>query len=124
MLLSQLLFFFLPQDDTKGTGIIKALLTRGADPNVPLSQPDFLGWTPLHFACKSGNLKNAALLLEYGANPLAETAKGESVLDVAKDVAFSARKRLAKILNEAVERLEAVEADEGSLLDSSPHSEL
>lgn len=90
----------------KGTAIMKALLTRGADPNVYLTQGDLLGWTPLHFACKAGSIKHAMLLLEFGANALAETSDGKSVLDVAKDVPYSVRKQLANVLNDALERIE------------------
>lgn len=78
----------------------------GADPNAALIQPGSEGWTALHFACKFHNLKHAALLLEYGANPLAETADGQTVLDVAADAPHSFRKKLANILNDALERME------------------
>lgn len=104
------LFYAVTQDDTKGgTHILKALLTRGADPRVQLQQPDMLGWTPLHFACKFSHVKHAQLLLDYGADPLAETAEGASVLDVATEAPFSVRKKLAAMLNDALERLEAEE---------------
>lgn len=86
--------------------VLKALLKRGADPNTSLKQPDSLGWTPLHFACKFHNVKHAQLLLDFGADPLAETATGMSVLDAAAGAQYSVRKKLADILNEAVERME------------------
>jgi ankyrin repeat protein len=86
---------------------LKALLKLGADPNAALIQPGSEGWTPLHFACKFRNLKHATLLLEYGANPLAETVDGQTVLDVAKDAPHSFRKKLAATLNDALERMES-----------------
>lgn len=36
---------------------------------VNLNAEDVYGLTPLHFACRSGNLKVAELLLEWGADP-------------------------------------------------------
>lgn len=110
------LFYAVMQDDKEGSTILKALLKLGADPNTSLVQPGSEGWTPLHFACKFHNLKHASLLLEYGANPLAQTSAGQTVLDVAIDAPHSLRKRLANILNEALERME-----ESSVL---AHSEL
>ena len=114
------LFYAVTQDDSKGTAILKALLKRGADPNDHLRQPDMLGWTPLHFACKFMNTKHAALLLEYGADPLAETSAGLSVLDAAKDASFSVRKKLANLLNEALAAME----DDAAAIANSPNSEL
>jgi len=100
------LFYAVTQDDKEGTTILKALLQLGADPNTSLLTPALAGWTPLHFACKFTNLQHATLLLKYGANPLAETADGKSVLDAASDAPHSIRKKLAGILNEALERME------------------
>lgn len=64
--------------------------------------------------------KHAALLLEYGADPLAESADGQSVLDVAKDAPYGVRKRLAGLLNQALARLESEE--EAAALSDQPHS--
>jgi hypothetical protein len=100
------LFYAVTQDDSEGTTILKALLRLGADPNTSLVIPASAGWTPLHFACKFRNLKHAALLLEYGADPLAKTADGKTVLDVASDAPHSIRKKIANMLNEALERME------------------
>jgi len=116
------LFYAVTHDDAEGTTIVKALLSRGADPNVELLQPEVAGWTPLHFACKFKNVKYVALLLEYGANPLAETAAGLSVLDAAKDAPYSVRKKLAALLNEALERMEAEE--DGSAIGAPGEDEL
>ena len=43
------LFYAIAQKDNS---VLKVLLKRGADPNSTLKQPDSLGWTPLHFACR------------------------------------------------------------------------
>ena len=64
--------------------IVKALLKRGADPNAALLTPDAAGYTPLHFACRFGEVKTAELLLDFGADPMALSAGGETVLDAAK----------------------------------------
>jgi len=115
------LFYAVTQDDVHGSTIVKALLTRGADPNVALTHPDTAGWTPLHYACKFKNIKHVTMLLEYGANPLAESSAGLSVLDAAKDAPYSTRKKLAGLLNEALERIEA-EEDESAI--GAPGDEL
>lgn len=110
------LFYAATADEKRGTAILRALLKLGANPNVALTQPGTLGFTPLHFACKTLNLKNAALLLEFGADPLAMTGEeGLSVLDVAKDAAYSVRKKLAALLNDALARIESEEAANSAL---------
>lgn len=101
------LFYAVAQPvGTAGTTMLKALLKRGADPNLSLIQPDSNGWTPLHFACKFENIKVAQLLLDYGANALAQSTDGQTVLDAAADAPYSVRKKLADILNEAVARMD------------------
>lgn len=103
------LFYAVAQQDYS---ILRALLKRGADPNVALVQPDSLGWTPLHFACKFENIKHVQALLDYGADPLVETLDGKTVLDVASASPYSVRKKIADILNEAVMRMEEAEESE------------
>ena len=65
--------------------------------------------------------KHAALLLEYGADPLAETADGASVLDAAASAPYGVRKRLAALLNAALARLES-EEDLPHALPDKPHA--
>ena len=62
--------------------------------------------TPLHYACRFENIKHAQMLLDFGANPLAETSDGQTVLDAASKAQYSVRKKLADILNEALERMD------------------
>jgi len=102
------LFYAVTQTegDVKGNMVLKALLKRGAEPNVALKQPDAIGWTPLHYACRFENVKHAQMLLDFGANPLAETSDGQTVLDAASKAQYSVRKKLADILNEALERMD------------------
>mmetsp|Transcript_26472 Transcript_26472/g.70825 ORF Transcript_26472/g.70825 Transcript_26472/m.70825 type:complete len:312 (-) Transcript_26472:155-1090(-) len=108
------LFYAIAQKDNS---VLKVLLKRGADPNSTLKQPDSLGWTPLHFACRFENVKHAQALLDYGADPLLETSDGRTVLDAAANAPYSVRKKLADLLNEAVARME----EEG---EAGGHSEL
>merc|ERR1719473_666831 len=108
------LFYAVTQaeGDVKGNMILKALLKRGAEPNVALKQPDAIGWTPLHYACRFENIKHAQMLLDFGANPLAETSDGQTVLDAASKAQYSVRKKLADILNEALERMDPDDEEE------------
>ena len=68
--------------------------------------------TPLHYACRFENIKNAQMLLDFGANPLAETSDGQTVLDAASKAQYSVRKKLADILNEALERMDPDDEEE------------
>ncbi len=45
--------------------VVRLLLNHGANPN----RPDRHGWTPLHFAARSGERTVLASLLEAGADP-------------------------------------------------------
>ena len=65
--------------------------------------------------------KHAALLLDFGADPLSESKDGLSVLDAAKDAPYGVRKRLANLLNEALARMES---EEDVAANGLPHSEL
>ena len=75
--------------------------------------------TPLHYACRHENIKHAQMLLDFGADPFAETDHGLSVLDAASKASYSVRKKLADILNEAVARMEEEEED-GEAASKSP----
>ena len=71
-----------------------------------------LRYTPLHFACRFGEVKVIDLLLEYGADPMATSAGGESVMDAAREQSYSTRKKLADLLNEAMVRRDEAEKAE------------
>mmetsp|Transcript_51332 Transcript_51332/g.69911 ORF Transcript_51332/g.69911 Transcript_51332/m.69911 type:complete len:91 (+) Transcript_51332:98-370(+) len=86
--------------------MLKMLIKRGADVNTSLKQPDSAGWTPLHYACKLERLDHVKILLDAGADVLAVTAAGETVMDVASSSDYSVRKKLADMLNEAFLRIE------------------
>ena len=58
------------------------------------------------------------MLLDFGADPFAETDHGLSVLDAASKASYSVRKKLADILNEAVARME--EEEDGEAASKSP----
>ena len=62
--------------------ILQALLRRGADPNVAVLQDGSRGNTPLHYACLLERAKQAEMLLEYGADPLATNEHGQTPLQV------------------------------------------
>jgi ankyrin repeat protein len=55
--------------------IIQGLLRRGADPTMVTVEH---GNTPLHMACLLEKRKAAELLLEFGANPIALNAYGQT----------------------------------------------
>ena len=59
----------------------KVLLGAGATPNVRTSD----GRTPLHAAANLGSVGLVRLLLEYKADPTAETARGETATSLAID---------------------------------------
>ena len=49
--------------------VIRALLQRGADPNLnPYSRPTSAGWTTLHYAAFWHDTQTAAMLIEAGAS--------------------------------------------------------
>lgn len=61
-----------PSQSTEDTRAIEALLTHGAD----VRAQDSNGNTCLHQACAWGNLKNARVLVQAGADPLRQNHQG------------------------------------------------
>lgn len=62
------------------TGIARALLAQGADPNIRQEG----GWTPLHAAAQSGDPELVRLLLDHGADPSLVNDAGKSPADLAE----------------------------------------
>jgi len=104
------LFYAVQNEDTF---YVKALLKRGADPNVSLKET---GWTPIHFAGKIGEIEHVKFMLNYGGNPMATTTEGLSILDAAGERPYSFRSKLIQYLNEA---LDAIYDEEDRLEDGA-----
>jgi len=95
------------------TGMVKALLAAGSDPNVGHSTQgpallhaaafgeaemvelllsrqadiravDVVGYTALHYACSGGHVETARILLAYGAEPRTLNTEGEEPLELAR----------------------------------------
>lgn len=61
---------------------INSLLALETDPNIQ-HQKDGLSWAPLHYACRSGHLEAARLLIQRGANKFLKTSTGKTPLQIA-----------------------------------------
>ena len=97
------LIYAVGQEDKS---IVKALLRRGANPNAQIKQADSGGWSALHFACRFGNLDIVQALLDFDADPMLTGFAGETAFKVAEDaaVSYSTRKKLAAMMNKALEK--------------------
>lgn len=62
--------------------VVLALAERGANVNAPSR---LKGETPMHYACKYGQLEAARLLLRFGADPSVQTTEGKCPKDYAED---------------------------------------
>jgi len=104
------------------TSIVRALLKRGADPNLYILQPQSGGWTPLHFACRLADLNTVSVLLDFGANPLALGFAEENVFDVAEhaQTPYAFRKQLANLLNAALDKMEQTQGKHQEEQDQLP----
>ena len=71
--------------------VAKFLLEHGADPDTKNGD----GWTPLHWASRSGSVKGTQLMLEHGANIHARNKEGRTplheILDGLDDICSSKR---------------------------------
>ncbi|KAI9667433.1 MAG: Ankyrin-2 [Bathelium mastoideum] len=62
--------------------VTKQLKLRGKKPKE-LGEPDKDGWSPLHWACKSGKVATVRLLCQAGANPDLKCTRGWTPREVA-----------------------------------------
>lgn len=85
-------------------GAMQLLLDRGANVNA---ETDDLRMTPLHFACKDGNVRGIKLLLEYGANPYAVDFHGRTPLH------YAAMGSPAWVLAKLLKRTKAAQVNAG-----------
>lgn len=97
-------------------GILQALLRRGADPNMAVTQEGSTGNTPLHYACLLEKVKHATMLLEYGANPHLRNEYGQIPYNmIPSDATISHKRAYRQIFDEAYKKIEQMEREqEGS----------
>jgi ankyrin repeat protein len=97
------------------SGILQALLRRGADPNMAVTQEGSTGNTPLHYACLLEKVKHATMLLEYGANPYLQNEHGQIAYKMIPGDATASHKRAYRmIFDEAYKKIEQMEQQEGT----------
>lgn len=108
--------------ENRDTNILKALLRRGADPNVSLKQESAVGNTPLHFACLMEKQKHTELLLEYGADVMAVNEYGQYPLQLLPKTAVRSTKLYFKRMFE--EALAKMEKEENAKNDKLSRSDL
>ena len=96
--------------ENRDTNILKALLRRGANPNVSLKQENAVGNTPLHFACLLEKQKHTELLLEYGADPMAVNEYGQYPLQLLpRDAVRSTKLYFKRMFEDALAKMEKKE---------------
>lgn len=93
-----LLFFAAAGGNTRA---LSALIGRGADVNTANSR----GHTPLMSATLNNHPETLRLLLQAGANPMAQDMMGKTALDHARDMK---RRKIEPLLAEAVKNHNAV----------------
>jgi len=94
-------------------GILQALLRRGADPNLAVTQDGSRGNTPLHYACMLEKVKHATLLLEYGANPYLQNEHGQIPYKmIPGDAVVSTKRQYRQIFDEAYKKIEQMQEQE------------
>ena len=91
-------------------GILQALLRRGADPNMAVTQDGSRGNTPLHYACLLEKVKHATMLLEYGANPYLKNEHGQIPYKmIPGDATTSNKRNFRQVFDEAYKKIEQLE---------------
>ena len=65
------------------TGMLKAMMEKGANINLTEDSPAEAGITPLHLACRYGHADAVRLLVAAGADDSAKNAKGETAAHLA-----------------------------------------
>lgn len=97
--------------ENRDTNILKALLRRGANPNVALKQEHAVGNTPLHFACLMEKQKHTELLLEYGADVMAVNEYGQYALQLLpRDAVRSTKLYFKRMFEEALAKMDKEES--------------
>lgn len=85
--------------------ILQALLRRGANPNAHVLQEGSRGNTPLHYACLLEKFKHIEILLEHGADPMAQNQHRQTPLQlVPKDVLRSTKVQLVQLFQAAADK--------------------
>jgi hypothetical protein len=96
--------------ENRDTNILKALLRRGANPNVSLKQEGAVGNTPLHFACLMEKQKHTELLLEFGADVMAVNEYGQYPLQLLpRDAVRSTKLYFKRMFEDALAKMEKEE---------------
>lgn len=91
-------------DPQKAEELLELFLARGVDINAADQQ--VAGWTALHMAALDGDVTDAQLLLEHGADPTIRDASGRTPLDWAREQAakhpsVTAHARMVQLLESA-----------------------
>ncbi|QQR49369.1 ankyrin repeat domain-containing protein [bacterium] len=76
---------------------LEEIINNGVDINIQSDNEN--GWATLHYAAWNGRFDCVKLLVENGANPYANTKKGETAADLAKQHYLSESYTIIRYLN-------------------------